>query len=177
TGRTVTRLAHSGEITAAIYSPDGGTILTGSVDHTARLWSTPEGKPKGAIMRHPSPGRGAVFSPNGTMIVTSFGNYMAQCWDADTGKPLAVPMSHLGLGQGVAPEPPARVYLSVAVSPDGTKVLTGGDDGTARVWEAATGKLLIDPLRHPDWIADLAFSPDGQSILTACGDGYARLWD
>jgi WD40 repeat protein len=177
TGRAVTRLPHSGEITAAIYSPDGGTILTASLDHTARLWSAPEGKPRGAIMRHPSPVRGAVFSPNGKLIVTSFGNYMAQCWDAVTGKPLAVPISHLGLGQATGPEPPARVYLSVAVSPDGTKVLTGGDDGTARVWEAATGKLLVDPLRHPDWIADLAFSPDGQNVLTACGDGYARLWD
>ena len=37
---------------------------------------------------------------------------------------------------------------SAAFSPDGTRVVTASDDKTARVWDAATGKPLGEPMRH-----------------------------
>jgi tetratricopeptide (TPR) repeat protein len=71
---------------------------------------------------------------------------------------------------------PDRV-VSVAFSPDGKTILTGGDDRTAQLWEAATGRPLGPPLEHPSAVASVAFSPDARWILTVCWDNMARLWD
>ena len=62
-------------------------------------------------------------------------------------------------------------------SPDGRLILTASLDGTARVWDAATGQPVTPPLRHdgPVWHAE--FSPDGRRVLTASGDATARTWE
>ena len=60
---------------------------------------------------------------------------------------------------------------SVAWSPGGTKLASGSDDETVRVWEAATGKQLWQ-LRGEKPIHCVAFSPDGS--LIAAGDGYSN---
>jgi hypothetical protein len=56
---------------------------------------------------------------------------------------------------------------AVAFSPDGTRVATGSDDGSARVFEAATGAELAR-LDHDDWVRAVAFSPDGTPVATGC---------
>ena len=65
----------------------------------------------------------------------------------------------------------------MAFSPDGKTVLTGSDDKTARLWDAATGNGSGRPLEHQGAVWAVAFSPDGKSILTGSRDGTARLWD
>ena len=65
----------------------------------------------------------------------------------------------------------------MASCPDGKTVLTGGEDGTARLWQTATGALAAPPLRHRGPVRAVAFSPDGQAVLTASLDRTARLWD
>jgi hypothetical protein len=55
-------------------------------------------------------------------------------------------------------------------------VLTASIDGTARVWEAATGKPIGEPLRHEKEVYSAAFSPDGRFVLTASRGGTARVW-
>lgn len=65
---------------------------------------------------------------------------------------------------------------SVAWSPDGTTILTGSFDKTARLWDM-NGKLIREFSGHNGGIRSLAFSPDGKTILTGSFDKTARLWD
>jgi WD40 repeat protein len=65
---------------------------------------------------------------------------------------------------------------SVAFAPDGCRALSGGADGTVRLWDLETGNILRQ-FPHGAWIWSVAFSPDGRSALSAGRDGIAHLWD
>jgi WD40 repeat protein len=56
-------------------------------------------------------------------------------------------------------------------------LLTGNDDGTARLWNVTTGKELRQLIGHTRYISSAVFSSDGKFVLTGSGDKTARTWD
>jgi WD40 repeat protein len=68
--------------------------------------------------------------------------------------------------------------MSVAFSPDGTRIVSGSADNTLRLWDAQTGQPLGQPLKgHESWVMSIAFSPDGTRIVSGSEDKTLRLWD
>jgi len=65
---------------------------------------------------------------------------------------------------------------AVAFSPDGKYVVSGSEDGTARVWEAQSGREVAR-MSHDDGVNAVAFSPDGKYVVSGSGDGTVRLWE
>ncbi len=106
----------------------------------------------------------ARFAPAGDQLLSIGGND-ARLYDVAT-RGLVVRFS------------PHGVVASADVSPDGSRVVTGSWDRSAKVWDAATGKVLLklDGV-HEGYINSACFSPDGTRILTASDDGTARLWN
>lgn len=66
---------------------------------------------------------------------------------------------------------------SVAFSPDGSRVVSGSEDKTVRVWDVATGKELRKFAGHTKSVGSVAFSPDGRLVASASLDATARVWD
>ena len=65
---------------------------------------------------------------------------------------------------------------SVAFSPDGGRVLSGGDN-TIKLWDVTTGALLRTFEGHFNRVTSVAFSPDGTRVLSGSHDSTIKLWD
>jgi len=66
---------------------------------------------------------------------------------------------------------------SVAVSPDGKRIVTSSLDGTVKVWDAVTGQEILTLRGHSDAVWSVAFSPTGSQLVTASSDKTAIVWD
>ena len=65
----------------------------------------------------------------------------------------------------------------MAFSPDGQRIVTGGEDRMAKVWDAATGQELL-ALKGATDVWSVAFSPDGKRVVTgiAGANATAKVW-
>ncbi|VBB80706.1 Putative HET containing-domain vegetative incompatibility protein [Podospora comata] len=67
--------------------------------------------------------------------------------------------------------------VSVAFSPDGSRIVSASNDRTIRIWEAESGKEVRKLEGHGNWVVSVAFSPDGSRIVSASDDRTIRIWE
>jgi WD40 repeat protein/tetratricopeptide (TPR) repeat protein/tRNA A-37 threonylcarbamoyl transferase component Bud32 len=159
-------LRHGKQVTAAAFSPDGRTLLTGSKDGTARLRDAATGRPISEPLRTPGTVWAVAFTPDGKRVVTG-GEKGARLWDVATGRPLGAPMET------------AEEVWAVAFAADGRTLLTTSQ-GSAQLWDSATGKPGGPALARGSrsvWPRDVALRPDGKAVVMLSPDQTARLWD
>ena len=65
----------------------------------------------------------------------------------------------------------------LAFSSDGTTIATASADGTARLWDLATGRERTVLSGHQGAAQAVAFWPNGRTVCSAGVDGTIRLWD
>ena len=66
---------------------------------------------------------------------------------------------------------------SVAFSPDGRWVLSGGFDRALKLWDVSSRREIRTFARQPLWVMSVAFSPDGKRALSGGNDNMLKLWD
>ena len=135
TSRTLT--GHTGGVCGVAFTPDGTRLATASDDGTVRIWDAATGQHLATLTGHTGPVQGGGVQPP-----------TAPAWPppATTGR----------CGSGTPP--PASTCRTLTghtgavqgggVQPaDGTRLATASDDGTVRIWDAATGQHLAHPHR------------------------------
>ena len=70
-----------------------------------------------------------------------------------------------------------KAVNTAVFSPDSKRLLTGGADGTAIVWDVATGQSSLTLQGRTAPISSALYTPNGKFILTGCVDGTIHLWD
>ena len=111
----------------------------------------------------------AAFSPDGKQLATIGDDGTTILWDANTGKEL---LRLPGTTQ------PSDLYTEqrVAYSPDG-KLLAACDSNQLKVYDSATGELIMGLSGHEKDVISIAFSPDSKYLATGSVDTTIRLWD
>ncbi|KIK91990.1 hypothetical protein PAXRUDRAFT_603243 [Paxillus rubicundulus Ve08.2h10] len=103
-------------------------------------------------------------------VVSTSLDETVRIWDAGTGKQVGEPL----LGH-------AAETIGIAISTDGTKIVSGGEDGKIIMWsaEARTIIRIIKPRMSGDnlRVISLSFSPDDKTFASASGNGTCTVWD
>jgi WD40 repeat protein/tRNA A-37 threonylcarbamoyl transferase component Bud32 len=71
----------------------------------------------------------------------------------------------------------ADSVLSVAISPDGSRIASASADGIVKVWDRRSQREIHTLRGHAAAIKVVAFSPDGRKLASGSDDGDVRLWD
>jgi WD40 repeat protein len=67
--------------------------------------------------------------------------------------------------------------MSVAYSPDGSRIASASNDHTVKIWDAASGQILHTLTGHTDEVKSVVYRPDGRRLASASGDGTVKVWD
>ncbi|MGH3875118.1 MAG: NACHT domain-containing protein, partial [Pseudonocardiaceae bacterium] len=169
---------HQVDLTGADLS---GADLTNAEAHGCRLTSTrwSGARAAGTILRE------CEIDGAGLTDATSYHAQLLRCAPTPaqaTGWLVAPRPEHAGrpLSEPAGLRPltgHTGTVLSVAYSPDGTRLLTGGDDASVRIWDATTGTPIHHLTGHTGAVWSVAYSPDGTRLLTGSDDASVRIWD
>jgi WD40 repeat protein/serine/threonine protein kinase len=158
----------------AAFSPDGRKLATASWQKTVCVCDPGSGRLFGTPIQLAAEVELLVFSPDGAKLATVTLDKTVRLWNAASGEPLGEPMRH------------EDKVTSIVFSADGTKLASATGDilrkpvttsGAARLWDAASGRPLTEPMRHDGAVLAIALSPDGTKLATGSEDRTARLWD
>jgi WD40 repeat protein len=108
--------------------------------------------------------RGVAFSPDGRLLALASHQAITML-DQSTG---VVKLAFVAESINI---------MSMAMSPDGKYLASGGFHGVVSIWNAETGKLVLSWKAHDQLITRLVFSPDGRKLVSAGADRTVRVWN
>jgi serine/threonine protein kinase/WD40 repeat protein len=159
---------------AVCFTADGSHIIYGGEDRVLRLVAiTGDAPPRDghqfALLDGFSQDIEAITVLTDTTAIVAYGPTLAIIDTADGRLLRELDRGNLDAGPSV--------IHGVAVSPDGSRIVAAGSDRVPRVWDLASGRIVMTLATHPDWVQSCRFTPDGQRIVTVCRDGVGRVFD
>ena len=141
--------------------PDRPRFIT-RYQGTIKVWNTNSGQTVCTLPQHPSDARAAISLDCTRVATGSLQGGRTRVWNAATGREL------WALKTGT---------VSLALSPDGRRLVTSHQDTTLRIWDTATSQDQMILAGHSGGVSAVVFSGDGRRLATASSDGTAKIWD
>ena len=196
---------HTNLILSVVFSPDTRHLVSGSLDKTTIIWDIKSGRALLQLQGHRDAARTIAYSPDGSRIATGSDDRSVKIWDASSGAclhslnlgervhkvifspnsaRLAAKLSNTGAicdvqsGTRITTlQHKGSERMRLSLSQQGDRVITGTQDGTAKIWSAVTGEELLELNDHMHMINCVAFSPDGAEVATVSDDRAVVICD
>ncbi|MFJ8478128.1 TIR domain-containing protein [Kitasatospora sp. NPDC094011] len=183
--RTLT--GHTGRVYTLAFHPEQPLLASGDTTGQVRLWDTAADAPAGRLTGCD----GAVYQvafhtgPEGAgpggLLAAGDSSGAVRVWQLGTGggdgEPAVLlrrqPQEHHGSVWACQ----FRPHGGPEGSDSGTLLVTGGNDGAVRLWDAATGQSRRLLRGHGRRVGALSFNSTGNLLAAAGNDGTVRLWD
>ena len=152
----------SGGIDAAAFLPDG-RVVASDAQRRLRVYS-----PGGAVLADLElPTRVMSLRIDGPRLVT------IPIYSGSAAPPVLVDLERYRVVAGLVGHI-GEVFSARWVA--GDRIITAGGDGTARLWDGSTGRLLQTYRGSSRFLADATLAPDGL-VMAGGADGLLRFWD
>ncbi len=159
--------------TSLAYHPHGTELASANCDTHVQRWNTNDGLEKPALKDHSTFVTCVTYHPNGKEIATS-SNYYIYIWDTLSGllKRKLPPSKHSTGHWG---------YInSIAYSPDGSELASGGDEGFTLIWnhenESVKRKMVFQHKPQVP-VTCVAYHPNGNELASGSRNKTIRLWN
>jgi WD40 repeat protein len=105
-------------------------------------------------------------SHGGQRIITCSRDASLRVWDLECGTQVGKEWEDNDAG-----------VFAIALSPDGETVVSGSQDGTVKLWNTDTGKVIKKWMGHTERVESVCWSPDGERVVSRSEDDTFRVWD
>ncbi len=166
-----------GKINQLAWSPDGRTLAAAS---TIGVWlydPAALGSPPRLLEGHTRDVLSVAFSPDGAVVLSGSQDGTVKQWDTATGSLKRTISLWDDFSFEVGQQKRDSEVWSMAFSPDGTILASGGFDGKLRLWDLSTSRQRALLKGHTEQIANVVFSPDGTLLASYSVDSKIIVWD
>ncbi|MEM7032993.1 MAG: NB-ARC domain-containing protein [Chloroflexota bacterium] len=151
-----------GGIPALTFNPDGTLLIAGTTDGDVRGWNVETGQLHFRCEGVQNWVKAVVINQHGLIAICGAGP-LIHLWD-ENGQLFKTLHGHTDR------------LRTLAFSPDGQWLVSGGADQTVRLWHIETDECRHTFSGHTDWVLTVAFSPNGKMVASGSKDGTIRLW-
>lgn len=193
-----------GKQLVAVIAPGGQPFMAGGMLKQVKLWNYQTGELLKSLEANDSNVAALAFTPDGKLLVIGTTKGVVRVMDVAAWKvtrtidldtpvySLAASMSRIAVGYGdgtvallnlngeqtSVPEVKQQngAINAIAFSPKGEQFATASKDGTVKVWDTETSKLLCSQEGHNGEVLSVVFSSNGQKMASSGADGRVNYW-